>query len=138
MNSPRETLSAGFLKELEKNYAKNGADTLETLRQTEPAKFLTLIAQIMPKAKEETAPTNKFENLTREELIAFLDSKALPLPEQMAEDLPKYEEAIKAARQIARQRKAHDSAPEKWGMRSPRARRAIVARFKGRDGKAHH
>ena len=133
MSTARETLSAGFLKELERSYAKNGAETLEVLRQTEPAKFLTLIAQIMPKPKEEAPQTGKFENMTREELVDFLDSKTLPLPQQMAADLPKHEAAIKEARKLVRQRKTHDSQPEKSGMRSPHERKAIVGRFKRRD-----
>jgi hypothetical protein len=134
MSTNREALSTEFVRALEQSYATGGGDALEAVRQNEPAKYLALIAQLMPRAAPaEPAPTSRYEKMTKEELIAFLGNDVLPLPEQIAANLAKYEKAIKEARRIVRQRKADDVVPEKFGMRTPRSRRAQMERFKRRD-----
>jgi hypothetical protein len=139
MSTNREALSTEFVRALEQSYAENGADTLESVRQHEPAKYLALIAQLMPRATPaEPAPTSKFEALTKEELVAFLRDKAPPLAEQIAGDLPRYEAAIKSARKLVRRREADDDDAEKHGMRTPRARRVVVERFKRRGPATDH
>jgi hypothetical protein len=50
----------------------------------------------------------------------------------VASDLPAYERAIKEARRIVRQRKVDDDVAPKFGMRTPRERRAVVQKFKTR------
>jgi hypothetical protein len=97
----RDNLSAEFVKALEASYLQNGADTLESVRQSEPAKYLALIAALMPKAKETKAPS-ELNDLTDTELRDKIGDLLGLSVETMANNLSKYQAMLKTARGLAR------------------------------------
>jgi len=131
MGTVRETLSADFVKALEASYQQNGADTLEVVRQNEPAKYLTLITQLMPKPKEEPAPAFDFNDWSREELVDHIAGFVL---KHIASDLPKFRAMLRKAERLAlkRRREARTAPPgelPRFGMRTKASRALLEQKF---------
>jgi hypothetical protein len=75
----RSTLNAGFIDALAKDWAENGAQVIAILRVSDPKTYSTLIASLAPKMIEVTDTGQDFQNMSEDELRAYIaDNQPAP------------------------------------------------------------
>jgi gentisate 1,2-dioxygenase len=66
----RNKLQTEFLNKLAKDFAENGEEAILQTRQKDPARYLQIVAALMPKQVEQTQP---MDDMTNAEFLAALE-----------------------------------------------------------------
>src|SRR5262245_39254049 len=74
----RSKLSESFLKALSEDFATNGIEVIEKVRNDRPHEYLKIVAAVLPKQMqlEDLTPNRKAEDLTDDELASIAAGNA--------------------------------------------------------------